>query len=69
MLLGRVEEVFARLQRMPESYEEVFQDLRLARVRRFPYIVVYRVDDDQLTVVAVYHTSRDPRGWQGRASP
>jgi hypothetical protein len=40
---------------------------RLALVRRFPYAVVYRIDDDQITVVAVYHMHRDPRGWQSRA--
>jgi plasmid stabilization system protein ParE len=64
--LARVGEAFDRLQRMPELYGEVFQDLRLAQVPRFPYVVIYRIDDAQITVVAVYHTSRDPRGWQGR---
>lgn len=60
-------EVFDRLRRLPYLYGKVFQDLRPALIRRFPYAVVYRVDDDQITVVAVYHTHRDPRGWQNRA--
>jgi plasmid stabilization system protein ParE len=62
-----VEEVIERIRRTPGLYGQVFQDLRLALVRRFPYAVVDREDDDQITVVAVYHTRRDPRGWQGRA--
>jgi plasmid stabilization system protein ParE len=62
-----VEEVFERLARTPRLYGTVFQDLRLAIVRRFPYAVIYRADEDQVTVVAVYHTHRNPRGWQGRA--
>jgi plasmid stabilization system protein ParE len=33
---------------------------------RFPYHVVYRVDDDCLTVIAVAHHRRKPRCWQGR---
>jgi toxin ParE1/3/4 len=66
-LLECVQEVFDRLQRTPELFPRVFEDLRLARVRRFPYVVVYRIDDDQLTVVAFYHSRRDPRGWQSRA--
>ncbi len=66
-LLECVEEVFDRLRRSPELFGKVFEDLRLARVRRFPYVLVYRIDDDQVTVVAVYHTRRDPRGWQSRA--
>ena len=66
-LLECVEEVFDRLRRTPETFGKVFQDLRLVRVRRFPYLVVYRIDDDQITVVAVYHSRRHPRGWQSRA--
>jgi len=66
-LLDCVGETLDRVRRMPQLYGKVFQDLRLAKVRRFPYLVVYRIDDDQVTVVAVYHTRRDPRGWQNRA--
>jgi toxin ParE1/3/4 len=62
-----VEDVFERIQRMPESSEKVFQELRLALVRRFPYAVIYRVDERQVTIVAVYHTRRDPRVWQDRS--
>jgi plasmid stabilization system protein ParE len=62
-----VEAVFEDVRRIPSLYGEVFQDLRLGLVRRFPYAVVYRADDDQVTVVAVYHTRREPRAWQSRA--
>jgi plasmid stabilization system protein ParE len=64
--LRDVEDVLGGIRRMPELYGKVFQNLRLVLLRRFPYVVVYRVDEDQITVIAVYHTSRDPRGWQGR---
>lgn len=65
-LLARVADVFDRIQRSPELHSKAFRDLRLALVRHFPYVVVYRLDDDQITIIAVYHTCRDPRGWQGR---
>ena len=66
-LLECVEETFDQVCRTPELFGKVFQDLRLATIRRFPYVVVYRIDDDQITVVAVYHTRSDPRGWRSRA--
>ncbi|CAN5777748.1 type II toxin-antitoxin system RelE/ParE family toxin [soil metagenome] len=66
-LLDSVREMLDRIQKSPRLYGKIFQKLRLALVRRFPYAVVYRIDDDQITVVAVYHTRRHPRGWQGRA--
>ncbi len=66
-LIEAVGKVLNRIQRAPRLYAKVFQELRLALVRRFPYAVLYRIDEDQITVVAVYHTHRDPRAWQGRA--
>ena len=54
------------IRNMPTLHGKVFQDLRLAMIRRFPYAIVYRIDHDQITIVAVYHTRRDPRGWQRR---
>lgn len=65
--LDCVGEVLDSLRTTPERHAMVFQDLRRCIVRRFPYAVFYRVDDDQVTVVAVYDMRRDPRGWQGRA--
>jgi len=62
-----VEEALEGIRRTPELYGKAFEDLRLALVRRFPFAVVFRADEDQVTVVAVYHTRRDPRGWRGRA--
>ena len=61
-----VREMFELILRSPELHSKVFKDLRLAKIRRFPYAAIYRLDDDQITVVAVYHTHRDPREWQGR---
>jgi plasmid stabilization system protein ParE len=62
-----VEEAFEAIQGLPEVHPKIFQELRRRRAPRFPYAIFYRVDDDQITVVAVCHTSRDPRGWQERA--
>jgi plasmid stabilization system protein ParE len=64
--LDRVEEAFELIRRSPELHRKEFLDLRLVMTRRFPYAVIYRVDETQITVVAVYHTHRDPRGWQTR---
>jgi plasmid stabilization system protein ParE len=66
VFLGRVEDLLGLIARMPELHAKSFDELRAALVTRFPYEIVYRIDDDQITVVAVYHTRRDPRGWQGR---
>ena len=61
-----VEEAFDGIRRSPGLYATVFQDLRLAMVRRFPFQIIHRVDVNQVTIIAVYHSSRDPRGWLER---
>ncbi|HEX7447455.1 MAG TPA: type II toxin-antitoxin system RelE/ParE family toxin [Pirellulales bacterium] len=61
-----VAEAFERIRLNPELFGKVFHELRAARVHHFPYLVIYRTDGTHVTIIAVYHTHRDPRGWQGR---
>jgi len=61
--------VFDRIIRSPMVHAIHFRGLRIALARRFRYAVVYRLDDDQITVVAIYHTSRHPRTWHVRSEP
>ena len=61
-----VEEALDRVRLLPEAYREVAPGVRRVIVRRFPYGLYYRVDPDQIAVIAFYHCKRDPRGWQER---
>jgi plasmid stabilization system protein ParE len=65
--LSAVREVLDRIQGTPEAYAQVYRDVRCGLTRRFPYGVFYRVEADRIVVLAVYHSRRDPRGWQDRA--
>ncbi len=40
--------------------------MRRALVRRFPYEVLYEIEEDEIVVYAVYHCARDPKGWKRR---
>jgi plasmid stabilization system protein ParE len=61
-----VEAALDHIRRVPTAATEVYPGVRRAVVRRFPYGVFYRVDSDQIAVLAVYLSKRDPRGWQTR---
>jgi plasmid stabilization system protein ParE len=61
-----VEAAFDLIRRMPEAGTEVRPGVRRVVVQRFPYGVFYQVDADQIGIIAVYHSRRDPRGWQER---
>lgn len=45
----------------------VHGDVRKTAVPRFPYVILYREEPDGVLIVGVFHTSRDPASWQGRA--
>ncbi len=62
-----VEEVLARIAQMPEFYEVALRGVRRGKMRRFPYVVYYRVLADRIEVIAVLHGSRNPAVWQDRA--
>jgi toxin ParE1/3/4 len=59
--------VFDRIAAMPELYAVIGHDIRACRLRKFPYLVYYRVLADRVEVLAVLHGSRDPSTWQSRA--
>ncbi|ETX08512.1 MAG: hypothetical protein ETSY2_04995 [Candidatus Entotheonella gemina] len=61
-----VQEVLDWLSARPELYAQVFQDIRRAVVRRFPYSVFSKVEPQQVVVSAVFHSRRDPKIWQAR---
>jgi toxin ParE1/3/4 len=61
------EEMIARIETMPELYAVALENIRRGKLRRFPYLVYYRVLSDRIEVIGVLHGSRNPRVWQGRA--
>ena len=65
-LVEAADELFDRIQAMPESYAVRLGQVRRGRLRRFPYLVYYRVLTDRIEVIGVLHASRNPQTWQDR---
>jgi len=55
-----------RIKRNPLAYQARFGSVRRASVRRFPYGVIFRVEADEILIVACVHGHRDPAVWQNR---
>ena len=64
--LRAVDSSVHQIERHPEMYPVVHKNLRQALTRRFPYSVIYFVEDDTAYVVSVFHASKDPRVWKNR---
>ena len=61
-----IDDALSRAVRNPELYPIVYRTLRRAVVRRFPFAVFYEVTADEIHVIAVFHSRRDPERWQSR---
>jgi plasmid stabilization system protein ParE len=64
--LDPVRDVFGRIAANPQLHGIVYQDVRKAVVRKFPYVVLYKEEAGEVIVIAVFHSKRDPTIWQGR---
>jgi toxin ParE1/3/4 len=45
---------------------DVPEEIRWARLKRFPYVVTFSIDSDSITIVAVSHGARRPGYWKDR---
>lgn len=64
--MQRIDESLSRIARNPNLYPIVYRALRRAIVRRFPFAVFYEVIGDEIQVIAVFHSRRDPERWKSR---
>jgi toxin ParE1/3/4 len=62
-----VRQVLTAIGSKPEAYPEVHADVREVPIPGYPYAVYYRPESGQVTVLAVFHSSRDPAEWHRRA--
>lgn len=60
------EVAIAEINARPEMRRKFDGEARKARVKRFPYAVVYWVDGGTLKIIAIMHLHRKPGYWHGR---
>jgi toxin ParE1/3/4 len=56
----------AGIRRNPLASPAMYQDIRRALLRRFPYALFYIVKEEQVIVLACFHVKRDPIDWMRR---
>ncbi len=58
--LGAVDDGIYLISSFPNSYEVVRDELRRCILKRFPFCVIYGVENDVIVVVAVAHMKKFP---------
>ncbi len=64
--LSSLEACLEGIRRQPEMYVLAHETYRRALIRRFPFAVFYEYTGAEVTVYAVFHTSRDQEKWRQR---
>lgn len=62
-------EVHATINRItlrPAAWPQISQSTRRCISRRFPYGLIYEVQDDTILIIAVSHLNREPGYWKKR---
>lgn len=67
LFLAELDQALARIARTPFAFPVVVTHVRRSIVKRFPYVVLYRVlDPDTVRVLVIRHHRRNPRFGSGR---
>ncbi len=64
--LDEVYETIDRILQFPNSWPRSSHRTRRCLCNRFPYSVIYRHQDDEVTIYAVAHQKRRPGYWRDR---
>ena len=65
-LAHEVRASLGRIKEYPEIWIEIDSGIRKCIVKRFPYAVLYTVDDDLVIIIALMHMKRMPFYWKDR---
>jgi plasmid stabilization system protein ParE len=61
-----VRSALRRIAQSPTVYQPYLRDTRWCRLRRFPYLIIFRENEHEIKVVAVPHERQHEGYWIGR---
>jgi toxin ParE1/3/4 len=64
--LAAVQQAAARIVGNPRLGQIVRGDIRRRLLRRFPFGLLYRIDPEEIVIIAVMHLRRRPEYWADR---
>ena len=52
-----------QIEQNPERYAKKNNSFRETKIKRFPYLIIYRIEEEQKFIIisSIFHTSRNPK--------
>jgi toxin ParE1/3/4 len=66
VFINNVEDAVHRIRESSDRYVVIDEDVRRCMTRKFPYGVLYTIEQDYILILAVMHCSREPGYWKNR---
>ena len=63
-----VENTIGKIVENPNLYRVIDEDVRRCLAKRFPYAILYTIEDNYILILAVMHCSREPSYWKHRVA-
>jgi toxin ParE1/3/4 len=64
--INTIEDTVYRIREFPNRYAPVDDDVRRCMARKFPYGILYTIEQDYILILAVMHCSQEPGYWKNR---
>ncbi len=66
VFINSVEDAVYRIRESPKRYAAIDEEVRRCMTRKFPYGVLYTIEQDHILILAVMHCSQEPGYWKNR---
>ncbi len=64
--INAIEDTVYRIRESPTRYVAIDDEVRRYMARKFPYGILYTIEQDYILILAIMHCSREPRYWKNR---
>ncbi len=60
LFLKELDGYYHKIQSLPNAFSKIDDKYRQAALKKFPYVIVFRIIKTEVVIYAVFHTSRNP---------
>ncbi len=62
LFLERIDAALIELKANPESFQQIYKKFRHFQLKKFPFVIVYKIYDNEIVIFSLFHTKRSPKG-------
>jgi hypothetical protein len=66
--LNCVQDGFSLIRQHPEIFPVLTSNLRRALISKFPFEIIYKIEEKRVVVYSVFNCAQDPQKWKSRIS-